>query len=54
MGEYRNSSSRWRPTSKNMKSRPDYAKDRNTKEKKYKEKHIHRICFSHEYVGIQV
>jgi GNAT superfamily N-acetyltransferase len=51
MGAYRNASENWRPTSKNMKSRPDYASDRQNKEKNYKNKHTNRICFSHEYIG---
>lgn len=51
MGEYRNNSPAWRPTSKNMKARPDYTSDRITKESKYKKKHIGRVCYSHEYVG---
>jgi len=51
MGAYRNASENWKPTSKNMKSRPDYASGRETKEKNYKGRHINRVCFSHEYVG---
>jgi GNAT superfamily N-acetyltransferase len=51
MGEYRNKSDKWRPTSKNMKARPDYKSDKKTKESKYKHKHIERVCFSHEYIG---
>ena len=51
MGEYRQKSSLWRPTSTNLKSR---AKSR---ESSTKEKWAHlkldtkRICYSHEYVG---
>jgi ABC-type ATPase involved in cell division len=51
MGEYRNSSPKWRPTSKNMKARPDYAVNRATKEARYKDRHTSRLCFSHEYIG---
>ena len=50
MGEYRERSSKWRPTSKNKKARPDYDNNRLTKESKNKHKHINRICYSHEYM----
>lgn len=50
-GLYRNASSKWKPTSKNMKARPDYAHGRVTKESGYKHKHISRLCYSHEYIG---
>lgn len=51
MGGYRNSSPLWRPTSKNGKSRADYNHDRETKESGYKDRHINRVCWSHEFVG---
>lgn len=51
MGEYREASPAWRPTTKNRMARRDYASDRPTKEAGYKAKHIHRVCFSHEYIG---
>jgi GNAT superfamily N-acetyltransferase len=51
LGEYRNSSPRWRGTSKNGKGRKDYITNRAVKEKNHKDKHIKRVCFSHEYVG---
>jgi GNAT superfamily N-acetyltransferase len=51
MGDYRNNSTAWRPTSKNQKRRPDYNHDRPTKENAYKDRHISRMCYSHEYVG---
>lgn len=51
MGEYRERSPLWRGTSKNRKARLDYTIDRNTKERKYKDAHINRVCFSHEYIG---
>lgn len=51
LGEYRNSSCRWRPTSKNGKARPDYKGGRKTKEDGHKMKHINRVCYSHEYIG---
>ena len=51
MGGYRNNSQLWMPTSKNGKSRADYNPLKVTKEDGHKMKHVHRICFSHEYVG---
>lgn len=52
MGQYRNASSLWRPTSKNGRARLDYSIGRKTKEDGHKMKHRGRVCFSHEYVGI--
>jgi energy-coupling factor transporter ATP-binding protein EcfA2 len=49
MGEYRNSSPSWRPTSKNGMARKDYLSNRKTKESGYKHRHVERICYSHEY-----
>lgn len=51
MGEHREKSPLWRPTSKNRKQRLDYKSDRKTKEDGHKMKHRHRLCYSHEYVG---
>ena len=51
MGGYRNASSKWRATSKNGMARKDYAAPSKTKESGHKDKHIHRVCFSHEYIG---
>lgn len=51
MGEYRENSPKWKATSKNKKARKDYKSDRKTKEHKYKEKHIERVCYSHEFIG---
>lgn len=51
LGEYRNASPLWRPTSKNGRARPDYKGLRKTKEDGHKHRHINRVCFSHEYVG---
>jgi len=51
LGEYRNHSPLWRPTSKNMKARPDYKNNRKTKESGHKWLHANRVCYSHEYVG---
>jgi GNAT superfamily N-acetyltransferase len=48
MGEYRNESIKWKPTSKNKKIRKDVT-DNNT----YKN-HVYdnvRLCYSHEYIG---
>lgn len=51
LGEYRQNSDLWRPTSKNRKARPDYLAHRITKESGHKMKHADRDCYSHEYVG---
>jgi GNAT superfamily N-acetyltransferase len=51
MGEYRNRSLLWKPTSKNERTREDYSKGRSTYEEGYKMKHAHRFCYSHEYIG---
>ena len=51
MGAYRNHSPKWRATSKNGKSRADYASNRKNKESGHKHKHMSRVCFSHEYIG---
>ena len=52
LGEYREHSSLWKPTTKNKKSRPDYVyTGKATKEDKHKNAHKDRLCFSHEYVG---
>lgn len=50
-GKHRDTSRLWRATSKNHKARPDYNKDRKTKEDGHKMRHAHRFCYSHEYVG---
>lgn len=53
MGEYRDRSPKWRPTSKNKMTRKDYKGY--TKERTYdcrdKIKHRDRLCWSHEYIG---
>lgn len=53
LGEYRQNSPKWRATSKNGIKRSDYNGDR--AESKYSrillEKHKHRVCYSHEYIG---
>lgn len=51
MGGYRNSSSLWKPTSKNGKARKDYNPTHKTKEDLHKMRHAGRVCFSHEFVG---
>lgn len=51
MGEYRNRSLLWKPTSKNGMARKDYSSNRKTKESNYKHKHINRVCYSHEYIN---
>ena len=52
MGEYRNRSPLWKPTSKNGQMRGDYCPSRKTKEDKHKMKHAFRRCYSHEYIGM--
>ena len=54
MGEYRNRSPLWRPTSKNNRSRLDYNISKNTKEDGHKMKHANRLCYSHEYIGRKI
>lgn len=51
LGEYRNASPSWKPTSKNGRSRQDYKEFRGTKEDGHKHRHINRVCYSHEYIG---
>lgn len=52
LGAYRDSSSLWRPTSKNRRNRADYqTMSTRTKEDGHKERHAQRVCFSHEFVG---
>jgi ABC-type lipoprotein export system ATPase subunit len=53
MGEYRESSYLWKPTSKNKKNRKDYEYSKKTKEDKYKHKHSRRVCYSHEYISME-
>lgn len=51
MGQYRDASPLWRPTSKNHMMRRDYKADSATKERNYCLQHAHRWCYSHEYIG---
>ena len=53
LGEYRNHSEKWRPTSKNMKARTDYKRGNKTKEDGHKMRHASRVCYSHEYTGVK-
>lgn len=48
MGEHRNKSSKWKPTSKNGLKRKDYKKHERFKNQLA---HTERVCYSHEYVG---
>ena len=55
LGEYRNNSPKWKPTSKNMQDRKDYvlADWENSKySKELMMKHVDRFCYSHEYIGL--
>lgn len=50
MGEHRERSANWKPTSKNRVIRNDYkTTTAKTKEDGHKMKHLHRNCYSHEY-----
>ena len=51
MGEYRNNSSLWKPTTKNGMSRQDYKRDGTKVTVEYSNKHADRVCYSHEYIG---
>jgi energy-coupling factor transporter ATP-binding protein EcfA2 len=51
MGEHREKSSLWKPTSKNKKKRLDYKGTVRQKDSKDKMRHKNRLCYSHEYIG---
>lgn len=51
MGEYRNRSPLWKPTTKNGISRQDYKTRLSNFEGRYQMKHADRVCYSHEYIG---
>lgn len=52
MGEYRDKSSLWRPTSKNHNLRKDMLKERNRNYNNFnKTKRANKLCYSHEYIG---
>lgn len=53
-GEHREKSKNWKATSKNKVIRNDYKTERKTKEDGHKMKHVHRSCYSHEYIGINI
>lgn len=53
MGGYRENSPLWKPTSKNKMARADYSSDRKTKESAHKIKHVTRVCWSHEFIGVK-
>lgn len=52
LGQHRENSAKWKPTSKNKQFRLDYS-DKSITKYDVKNKYIHkdRFCFSHEYVG---
>lgn len=52
LGSYRDASPLWRPTSKNHRTRNDYSTKHKTKEDNHKMQHAHRLCYSHEFVGV--
>lgn len=55
LGEYRNNSPKWKPTSKNMQDRKDYVLidwENNKYSKELMMKHVDRFCYSHEYIGL--
>ena len=51
MGEYRERSPHWRPTTKNRLTRGDYRTEKGQKRFKHLLQHADRLCYSHEYVG---
>jgi len=52
LGNYRNNSSKWRPTSKNMKRRKDVFNSKRVTYNNITKRDIAmRLCFSHEYIG---
>ena len=56
LGEYRNASKLWVPTSKNGISRSDYKHPNDSgysrkMPQEYLDKHADRVCYSHEYIG---
>ena len=59
MGEYRNNSTKWKPTTHNMEDRSKQYERQMKKEntffnKDLIEKHRNRICYCHEYIGDSV
>lgn len=51
MGEYRNNSPLWKPTTKNRMSRQDYKREGTKVTEEYSRKHADRVCYSHEFKG---
>ena len=52
LGEHREKSDKWKPTSKNKKRRKDYLSGRDNKfSKEHKAKHANRLTYSHEFLG---
>jgi len=51
LGEYRNNSPLWKPTSKNQKVRGDAASKKSWINSNYRLSHAERLCYSHEFVG---
>lgn len=55
LGEHRERSDKWRPTSKNKKKRLDYLSGNDNKySKQHKAKHANRFTYSHEFIGAEV
>ena len=53
LGEYRNSSKLWKPTSKNQKIRGDSKSEKKWTNQNYRMAHAQRMCYSHEFIGKQ-
>lgn len=53
MGEYRNRSALWKPTTKNGRARKDYSEEWGGKEAKHLMRHRERLCYSHEFIGVK-
>jgi ABC-type lipoprotein export system ATPase subunit/GNAT superfamily N-acetyltransferase len=51
LGEYRNNSPLWKPTSKNQKVRGDSKSQKKWTNQNYRLSHAERLCYSHEFVG---
>ncbi len=51
LGEYRNNSTLWKPTSKNQKIRGDSASNKSWINSNYRQAHAQRLCYSHEFIG---
>jgi hypothetical protein len=51
LGEYRNNSPLWKPTSKNQKVRGDAKSQKSWTNQNYRLSHAERLCYSHEFLG---